>query len=152
LIFEWKIRWKLEEFYCIWLLYFHSRSTSNGRLSGGNPKRLKYYYWFAYLLPIIAPIIFVVTCYFSDNWEFFIDSVEAVVMQRMIHSFHFASGSEKFYKTFGLFEIIIKSITLCFFLGTLFYFWKSDQEIRNLNVGVHPPTESNWNKYLLNLF
>jgi hypothetical protein len=31
----------------------------------------------------------------------------------------------------------------------LFYFWKSDQELRSFNVGVHPPTESKWNKYLL---
>jgi hypothetical protein len=125
---------------------FFSRSTSNGRLSAGNPKRLKYYNWIAYLLPIITPIIFFVTCYFSDNMEFFLQSLGAVSEQRLVHYFHFAEESESFYKTFGLFEIIIKSITLSFFVGTLFYFWKSDQELRSLDVGVHRPAESNWNK------
>ncbi len=121
-------------------------------MSGGNPKRLKYYYLIAYVLPIIAQIIFSVTCIFSDNEEFFEKSWKAVLDQRMIHSFHFTYNSENFYKTFGLFEIIIKSLTLSFFLGTLFYFWKSDQELQSLNMGVHRSAESNWNKYLSNVF
>jgi hypothetical protein len=81
--------------------------------------------------------------------EFIEQSVGAVFQQRMFHSFHFADRSENFYKSFGLFEIIIKSMTLSFFVGTLFYFWKSDQELRSFNVGVHLPTVSMWNKYLL---
>jgi hypothetical protein len=74
-------------------------------------------------------------------------SLFAVLWQRLDHNFHFADDSENFYKSFGLFEIMIKSITLSFFLGTIFYFWRSDQELQSFNVGVHRPAESKWNKY-----
>jgi hypothetical protein len=102
---------------------------------------MKYYYWFAYLLPILIPILLTITCFLSDNEDFLQISWEAVFHQRIVQSFHFSKDSENFYKAFGLFEIIIKSLTLSFFLGTLFYFWKSDQELRNLNVQVHRPSK-----------
>jgi hypothetical protein len=38
-------------------------------------------------------------------------------------------------------------LTLGFFLGSIFYIWKSDQELRSIDVQVHRPQESNWNKY-----
>jgi ABC-type microcin C transport system permease subunit YejB len=84
--------------------------------------------------------------------EIFDESWEAVLVQRMFHRFHFADYSENFYKSFGLFEIIIKSLTVSFFLGTLFYFWRSGRELQSFNAGVHRPAESNWNKYLSNIF
>ncbi len=73
----------------------------------------------------------------------------SVVVQRLLHMGHFADSSKNFYKIFGLFEIIIKLLTLCFFLATLFYFWKSDRTLRNLNVRVRRSSEYEWDKYWL---
>jgi hypothetical protein len=129
--------------------HFLCRSCSNGRISGGNPKRLKYYYLVAYLLPIIIPIGFAIFCFLFKNFDFLLNIWIIVAKQRSVPGFHFARRTEDFTKTFGLFEIMIKSITLGFFFGSIFYIWKSDQELTKLNVQVHRSRTSNWNKYWL---
>ncbi len=123
------------------------RSCSNGRLSGGNPNRLKYYYLIAYLLPIIIPAGFATFCLFFEDFDFLLDTWVIVAKQRSVPGLHFALRTEDFMRTFGLFEIVIKLLTLGFFLGSIFYIWKSDQELRSIDVQVHRPQESNWNKY-----
>jgi hypothetical protein len=60
-----------------------------------------------------------------------------VAKQRSIPGLHFAHRTEDFVKSFGLFEIIIKTVTLGFFLGSIFYIWWSDRELRILKVHVH---------------
>ncbi len=124
-----------------------SRSCANGRLSGGNPNRLKYYYLVAYLLPIIIPAGFATFCFFFEDFDFLFNIWIIIAKQRSVPGLHFARRTEEFMKTFGLFEIVIKSVTLGFFVGSIFYFWKSDQELRSVDVQVHRPRESNWNKY-----
>jgi hypothetical protein len=109
--------------------------------------QLKYYYLVAYLLPIIIPAGFATFCYFFEDSDFLFDTWVIVAKQRSIPGFHFALRTEDFMRTFGLFEIVIKMLTLGFFLGSIFYFWKSDQELRSVDVQVHRPRESNWNKY-----
>jgi hypothetical protein len=124
-----------------------SRSCSSGRLSGGNPSRLKYYYLVAYLLPIIIPVFFATFCYFYKDLVFLLDTWVIVAKQRSIPGLHFALRTEDFMRTFGLFEIVIKLVTLGFFLGSIFYIWKSVQELRSIDLQVHRPRVSNWNKY-----
>jgi hypothetical protein len=101
----------------------------------------------AYLLPIIIPASFAIFCYFYKDFDFLINIWVIIANQRSIPGVHFAHRSEDFMKTFGLFEIVIKMMTLGFFLGSIFYIWKSDQELRSVDVQVHRPRESNWNKY-----
>jgi hypothetical protein len=125
----------------------HFRSTSNGRLSGGNANRLKYYYLVAYLLPIIIPAGFAIFCYSFEDFDFLFDIWVIVAQQRSIPGYHFTLRTEDFMRTFGLFEIVIKMLTLGFFLGSIFYIWKADQELKSVDVQVHRPQESNWNKY-----
>jgi hypothetical protein len=77
-----------------------------------------------------------------------------VIRQRLVPGSHFEERTAEYLKTWGLFEITIKTLTLCFFLGSLFYIWKSDRELKNLQVKVNEGQESNWNKYenLLRIF
>jgi hypothetical protein len=123
------------------------RSCSNGQLSGGNPNRLKYYYLVAYLLPLIIPAGFATVCYFYENSDFLLDIWVIVAKQRSVPGMHFAFRTEDFMSTFGLFEIVIKMLTLSFFLGSIFYIWKSYQELKIIDVQVHRSQGSNWNKY-----
>jgi hypothetical protein len=104
----------------------------------------------AYLLPIIIPVGFAAFCYFSENFHFILETWVDVAKQRTIPSLHFAYETEVFMRSFGLFEIIIKLLTLVFFLGSIFYVWRSDRKLKNLKVHVKAPSESKWNKYLLN--
>jgi hypothetical protein len=108
---------------------------------------LKYYYLVAYLLPIIIPVGFATFYYFYEDFHFLVDIWMSVAKQRSVPGLHFARRTKVFMGTFGLFEIIIKSVTLGFFLGSIFYIWKSDQELKSVDVQVHMPRLSNWNKY-----
>jgi hypothetical protein len=108
---------------------------------------LKYYYLDAYLLPIIIPAGFATFWYFFEDFDFLFDIWVIVAKQRSIPGFHFAYRTEDFMRTFGLFEILIKLVTLSFFLGSIFYIWNMDRELRSVDVQVHRPQESNWNKY-----
>ncbi len=97
------------------------------------------------------PIIFTITCYFSENEDLFWKTSGAVLETRVIRNYHFAKDSERFDWFFGRFEMIIKSVTLSFFLGFLFHIWRSEQAIRNLNGQVHKRPKSALDKYNLNL-
>jgi hypothetical protein len=101
----------------------------------------------ANLLPIIIPACFATFCYFYDRNFYFLGIWGIVAKYRSIPGVHFAHRTGDFMETFGLFEIVIKLLTLGFFLGSIFYIWKSDQELRSVDVQVHRPQESNWNKY-----
>ncbi len=108
---------------------------------------MKYYYLIAYLLPIIIPAGFATFCYLIEDSDFLFDTWVIVAKQRSNPGLHFALRTEDFMSTFGLFEIVIKLVTLGFFLGTIFYIWKQDQELKSVDVQVHLPQISNWNKY-----
>jgi hypothetical protein len=71
-----------------------SRSLANGRLSGGNPNRLKYYYLLAYLLSIIIPVGFATFCLLFENLDFLLNIWITVAKQRSVPGFHFAHRTE----------------------------------------------------------
>ncbi len=127
------------------IIFLHLfRSCSNGQLSGGNPDRLKYYYLVGYLLPIVIPVGFATFCLSFKNFEFLYGTWVIVAKQRSIPGLHFALRTEDFVKTFGLFEIIIKLVTLGFFVGSIFYIWKTGRVLRELKVQIHAPPESKY--------
>jgi hypothetical protein len=114
--------------------FYMIRSSVNNTLSRRESKRLIFYYLICFLVPISIPLYYHLEHYDHILW--------LIMEQRFYSGFNFQYETQYYMETFGLFEIIIKTITFCFFLGSCYYIWRYYRDIRNLNMRIHTVKKS----------
>ncbi len=114
--------------------FYMIRSSVNNTLSRTESNRLIYYYLICFLVPLSIPLY----CYLEHKEYILFHMME----QRFYSGFNFQDETQYYMETFGLFEIIIKTVTFCFFLGSCYYIWRNYRDIRNLNMRIHTVKKS----------
>jgi hypothetical protein len=80
---------------------------------------------------------------YSDDQEIW----DNIIGQRIFSGRNFDWTTESYMESFGLFEIIIKTITFSFFVGACIFIWKNLKTVRSLDMGVHNAKKSKFDKY-----
>jgi hypothetical protein len=110
---------------------------------GGLSRKSKSKRMIAYILiGIILPIIVVVLLLYF--WFFNILHIAYLyyVVNKSGHSYNFHEDYENLKHSTYLPELIIKTVTFFFFIGSWFLIWRNSRNLRNLRAGVHTAKKS----------
>ncbi len=113
------------------------RSCTIGRLFGGSHRRLFYYRIICFLLPFT---VFIPTLFLKNINDIFNDKngmYVAFLYQKLHPRLNFDERNKIYYQTFGLFEMTVKTVIFCLYLGCCYNLWRSSKNLEFLQIGVH---------------